>query len=187
MIKANSAMVVAVVVRKNYSMVVTSFSKKIMVEFYNAKCMEGCVSRQQLGAQHVAKISCVKTLLSEGILPSRITSASNDVRNTIFRPVKLTCIKQPYRELQVEVLQFPDTGGKKSSRLRMLEALAMAVWSATICYFRLSLLCVPFVGFQVSTEITSADSTLSTILVDVFGYDSATIYFAISVAAVRCD
>ena len=41
--------------------------------------------------------------------------------------------------------------------------------------------------FQVSTEITSADSTLSMISVDVFGYDSATIYFAISVAAVRCD
>ena len=87
----------------------------------------------------------------------------------------------------MEVLQFHVTGGKKSSSLRMLEALAMAVWSAMIGYFRLIVLCVPFVGFQVSTEITSADSTLSMISVDVFGYDSATIYFAISVAAVRCD
>ena len=40
----------------------------------------------------------------------------------------------------------------------MLEALAMAVWSATIGYFRLSVFCVPFVGFQVSTEDAISDT-----------------------------
>ena len=59
----------------------------------------------------------------------------------------------------MEVLQVHVTGGKKSSSLRMLEAFAMAVWSATIGFFRLSVSCVPFVGFQVSTE----DATSSTI------------------------
>ena len=68
----------------------------------------------------------------------------------------------------------------------------MAVRSAMMSFFPAERVCVPFVGFQDSTErTTSADLTFSTtsatILVDVFGYNAATIYFAISVAAVGCD
>ena len=58
---------------------------------------------------------------------------------------------------------------------------ARGSYGRTECYdgfFLAERVCVPFVGFQVSTErTTSADSTLSTISalisVDVFVYDSA--------------
>ena len=67
----------------------------------------------------------------------------------------------------------------------------MTVWSAMLVFFPTERFFVQFVGFQVSMEkTTSADSTLSsispTVLVVIFDYDSDTIYFSISVAALRC-
>ena len=45
----------------------------------------------------------------------------------------------------------------------------MAVWSSMIGYFRLSVLCLPFAGFQVSTEDSTLSTISATISVDVFG------------------